>query len=300
MTTKHGLTNQIAINTGYLAMNTVIDFRELERKACHIRKHLIEMFSYGKFHHYGGSLSCVEILTCLYFAKMNFSARLLNDAGRDRFIMSKGHSVPTQYVILSMLDVLDPSELKTIKTFGSRLQGHPDIRKTPGIEACTGSLGQGLSVANGLALAARLDGLKFNIFVVAGDGELQEGQIWEAAMTSSHYKLNNICLIVDCNQYQSQGAVQELMNVEPIVQRFEAFGWRALSIDGHSIPQICKALEHVDNVSDKPLVIVAKTVKGKGISFLQNTYKGHNIALTADQYHTALREIETQLNELEQ
>lgn len=274
-------------------------FRELEKKAWQIRHQLIEMFSYGKFHHYGGSLSCVEILTCLYFAKMNFSAALLHDPARDRFIMSKGHSVPTQYVILAMLGILQFDELKTIKTLGSRLQGHPDIRKTPGIEACTGSLGQGLSVANGLALASKLDANPFMVYVLAGDGELQEGQIWEAVMTASHYRLGNICLFVDCNRYQSQGAVKDLMNVEPIARRFEAFGWRSLQVDGHNIPQLCHALADVDGRSDTPLVIVANTVKGKGVSFLENTHKGHNFALTPEQYRTALTEIETQLSKLE-
>jgi transketolase len=268
---------------------------ELERTAWTIRKKLIEMFSYGKAHHFGGSLSCVEIITALYFYKMRYTKEMIENPNRDRFVMSKGHSVPTQYVILSMLGVIPEEELFTIKQMGTRLQGHPDIRKTPGLEAPTGSLGQGLSFANGMALAGRLDGREYNVYVVLGDGELQEGQVWEAAMTTSHYGLTNVCAIVDRNRYQSQGEVDELKQVEPISMKWESFGWEACEVDGHDIGEICRALDRMEEGRNKPLVVVANTVKGKGVSFLEGTYKYHNYSLTEEEYEVAVREIERKL-----
>jgi transketolase len=268
---------------------------ELERTAWTIRKKLIEMFSYGKAHHFGGSLSCVEIITALYFYKMRYTKEMIENPNRDRFVMSKGHSVPTQYVILSMLGVIPEEELFTIKQMGTRLQGHPDIRKTPGLEAPTGSLGQGLSFANGMALAGRLDGREYNVYVVLGDGELQEGQVWEAAMTTSHYGLTNVCAIVDRNRYQSQGEVDELKQVEPISMKWESFGWEACEVDGHDIGEICRALDRMEEGRNKPLVVVANTVKGKGVSFLAGTYKYHNYSLTEEEYEVAVREIERKL-----
>lgn len=271
--------------------------KSLEATVWKIRLELIRMFSHGKFHHFGGSLSCVELMTALFFYKMNYSLKNMLAADRDRFIISKGHSVPTQYVILSMLGIIPKDELQTIKQLGSRLQGHPDIRKTPGIEAPTGSLGQGLSFANGIALAARMDSLHFNIYLILGDGELQEGQVWEAAMTTSHYRLNNICIIIDRNKYQSQGAVDQLMGVEPLADKWQAFGWNTARIDGHDIHQVCQALD--GHPSQKPLAIIADTVKGKGVSFLENSYKYHNYQLTADEYAQAEKEILDHLKLLE-
>jgi transketolase len=268
---------------------------DLARTAWEIRKKLIEMFSYGKAHHFGGSLSCVEILTALYFYKMRYTREMLENPERDRFVMSKGHSVPTQYVILSMLGIIPAEELLTIKRMGTRLQGHPDIRKTPGLEAPTGSLGQGLSFANGMALAGRLDGRKYNVYVVLGDGELQEGQVWEAAMTTSHYGLTNVCAIVDRNRYQSQGEVDELKGVEPIGKKWEAFGWEAVEVDGHDIGALCRALDGMGGERERPLAVVADTVKGKGVSFLEGTYKYHNYSLTEEEHKAAVEEIDKKL-----
>ena len=264
---------------------------ELTRKASEVRLNLIRMFSFGKVHHFGGSLSCADILTCLYFYKMRYSKELMDDPTRDRFIMSKGHSVPTQYVILGMLGVLPMDELKTIKSLGTRLQGHPDMLKTPGIEAPTGSLGMGLSYANGIGLAGRYDGLNFNIFLVLGDGEMQEGQNWEAAMTTSQYGLNNVCAIVDYNKFQSQGCTDEMMCLEKLTDKWQAFGWNSFEIDGHNVGEICTALDKLDGNNDKPIAIVANTVKGKGVSFLENSYKYHNYKLTEEEYRRAEREI---------
>jgi len=264
---------------------------ELELKAAEIRLELIRMFSFGKAHHFGGSLSCVELLTCLYFYKMRYSAALRDDPERDRFILSKGHSVPTQYVVLSMLGMFPMSELRTIKQLGTRFQGHPDITKTPGIEAPTGSLGQGLSFANGVALAARLDSKNFKIFVLLGDGELQEGQVWEAAMTSSHHRLTNVCVLIDCNKFQSQGSVQEIKGIEPLAEKWAAFGWDVIAIDGHDVVQICHALDRVDGRNEKPVAIIASTVKGRGVSFMENTFKYHNYSLTEQEHRDAEQEI---------
>jgi transketolase len=269
---------------------------DLERTAWTIRKKLIEMFSYGKAHHFGGSLSCVEILTALYFYKMRYTKESLLDPCRDRFVMSKGHSVPTQYVILSMLGVIPAEELLTIKRVGTRLQGHPDIHKTPGLEAPTGSLGQGLSFANGMAMAGRLDGRGYKVYVVLGDGELQEGQVWEAAMTTSHYGLKDVCVIVDRNRYQSQGEVEKLKGIDPIREKWESFGWEAHKVDGHDMGALCGVLDKIDSRRrERPLAIVADTVKGKGVSFLEGTYKYHNYSLTEEEYEAAVGEIEAKL-----
>jgi transketolase len=267
---------------------------ELRQVARRMRIELLKMFSYGKAHHFGGSLSCIEIVTALYFYKMNFSAGLLNSPERDRFIMSKGHSVPAQYVALALHGVLPLEELATIKRLGARLQGHPDMSKTPGIEAPTGSLGQGLSFANGLALGGRLDGLKFNLYVVLGDGELQEGQVWEAAMTTAHYRLGNICVIVDRNKYQSQGCIDDMMGVEPLQERFRSFGWDSARVDGHDLDALCAVLDRFDGQGRKPIAVIADTVKGKGVEFMENTHKYHNFAVTEEEYRAAMDRLEAE------
>lgn len=272
-------------------MKREVNLKELEKKAYQIRLELLRMFSHGKVHHFGGSFSCVELTTALYFYKMNYSAENKDDPARDRFIMSKGHSVPTQYVILAMLGIIPMDELKTIKRLGTRLQGHPDTLKTPGLEAPTGSLGQGLSYANGIALAAKMDNLTFNIYLILGDGELQEGQIWEAAMTTSHYHLKNICVIVDRNKYQSQGEVDQMMGIDPLTEKWKSFGWQSVKIDGHDIQQICQALDLMHDNNEKPLAIIADTVKGKGIGCIENTFKYHNFMLTEEEYLQAEKEI---------
>lgn len=278
-------------------MNPEERLSALQRAALEVRLELIRMFSYEKVHHFGGCLSCVDILTALYLYKMNFSAQRADAPQRDRFIMSKGHSIPAQYVLLARLEIIPKEELATIKMLGTRLQGHPDILKAPCLEAPTGSLGMGLSYANGIALAARLDGLKFNLYVLVGDGELQEGQIWEAAMTSSHYRLGNLCVLVDRNRFQSQGEVERGMGVEPLEDKWRAFGWEALRIDGHDLRQICDALDRMDGQREKPLAIIADTVKGKGVSFLEGTYQYHNAKLSREQYLRALEEIQQSLAE---
>jgi transketolase len=271
--------------------STAMNARTLERKAWEMRLELLRMFGVGKAHHFGGCFSCADMVTALYFHKMHYSAALQEAPERDRFIMSKGHTVPAQYVALAMHGVIPMAELRTIKKLGSRLQGHPDIKKTPGIEAPTGALGQGLSYANGIALAARLDGLKFNLYLIMGDGELQEGQPWEAAMTTSHHKLGNICVIIDRNGHQSQGCVSEIMNVEPLERKWEAFGWDTVRVNGHDMAALCGVLDRFDGKGTKPLAIIADTVKGKGVSFMEDTFKYHNAVLTTEQFEKAEQEL---------
>jgi len=271
---------------------------ELQLRAARIRLELLRIFSYGKAHHFGGSFSCVDLVTALFFYKMNYALKNWQAPDRDRFIMSKGHSVPVQYVVMGMLGIHDMAELRTIKQLGSIFQGHPDMKKTKGIEAPTGSLGQGLSFANGIALAGKHDGLDFNVFVVLGDGELQEGQVWEAAMTTSHYGLTNVCVLIDRNKFQSQGSIDDIMGVEPLEDKFSAFGWQTRRVNGHDMGEICNALDLFDGNNKKPLAIIADTIKGKGIDFIENTYKFHNYNLNKEEFFKAEQELINAVEEL--
>lgn len=278
-------------------MITETKIKELINISNDLRLDLLRMFSYGKAHHFGGSLSCVEMVAALYFYKMNYSKDIADDPSRDRFIMSKGHTVPVQYAALARMGVLPKDELKTIKQLGTRLQGHPDMRKTPGIEAPTGSLGMGLSFTNGIALAARADGLEFNLYTIMGDGEIQEGQVWEAAMSTSHYKLGNVCALIDRNQYQSQGSIDDIMSVEPLEDRFKSFGWDVARCNGHDMKDLCSILDSFSGNSGKPLAIICDTVKGKGVTFMEGTHKYHNFKLSEEEFKVAETEI---LNSIEQ
>ena len=270
---------------------------ELEKTAWEIRKTILEMFSYGKAHHFGGSMSCVELLTALYFYKMNYSLDNYKAPERDRFIMSKGHSVPAQYAVLAKLGIIPNELLNSIKQLGSPLQGHPDINKTAGLEAPTGSLGMGLSYANGIALSAGFDGYDFRVYVVLGDGEMQEGQVWEAAMTTSQYSLSGITAIVDSNKYQSQGSIAEIMDIEPLEEKFESFGWHTARVDGHNLEEVCNALDEAESTADRPSAIIADTIKGRGISFIEDSYKYHNYSLTQQQFDDARAEIDNKLKD---
>jgi len=264
----------------------------LQRRAREIRIALLRMMGAGKAHHFGGSLSAVEILVALYFYKMHYEHGDPGHADRDRVLLSKGHGVPTQYVCLAMLGVIGHDELPTLKTLGSRLQGHPDIRKTPGLEAPTGSLGQGLSFANGLALAARLDGSPHRVYVLLGDGELNEGQVWEAAMTSAHYRLDNLTALIDRNDLQAQGATEDRKRLEPLAAKWAAFGWHVLEVDGHDLRALCETLDQATEVRGRPTAIIARTVKGKGVSFLEGRFQYHNASLKPDELARALAELE--------
>ncbi|WP_249169630.1 transketolase [Fusobacterium necrophorum] len=249
------------------------------------------MICEAKSGHPGGSLSIVDILTALYYGEMKIDPTKPKMEGRDRFVLSKGHAAPALYAVLAERGYFPKEELMTLRKFGSHLQGHPDMKKVPGVEISTGSLGQGLSVANGMALNAKLFQEEYRVYVMMGDGELQEGQIWEAAMTAAHYKLDNLCAFVDVNNLQIDGSVDVVMGVEPLDKKWEAFGWNVISIDGHNFEEIFSALETAKTCKGKPTLILAKTVKGKGVSFMENVCGFHGTAPTAEERERALAEL---------
>jgi transketolase len=265
--------------------------RKLEDTARKLRQHVIRMIGVGKAGHLGGSCSLAEIAAALYFHVMQYDPRNITDPGRDRLILSKGHSVLIQYAALMELGVIPLTEREKVKTLAGILQGHPDMDKTPGLEAVTGSLGQGLSIGVGMALALRLDGSPARVFVIMGDGELAEGQLWEAAMAASRFGLNRITGIVDRNRIQATGPTREVFDITDIEKKWKAFGWNVLTVDGHDIAAVVKALRSAGRRKNAPTVIIADTVKGKGISFAENNAAFHNGILTQEQYDAALAEL---------
>ena len=267
------------------------DVEKLTSFARDIRVDILKMLTKAGSGHTGGSLSAVEIVVSLYFAWMKYDPQNPLMKERDRFILSKGHAAPLLYAVLSKAGYFPKVHLDTLRQYQSPLQGHPDMHKTPGVEVSSGSLGQGLSIANGMALACRLDNLKSRIFVLLGDGEIQEGQVWEAAMTAAHYKIDNICAFIDHNDLQIDGFVHDIMSIEPVKEKWEAFGWKAFSIDGHDFQQINNALNSAEKVKGKPTVIIAKTIKGKGVSAFENQVKYHGISPTNEELETALKEL---------
>ena len=267
------------------------DISFLKEKAKEIRKSIVSMITEAKSGHPGGSLSATDILTALYFSEMNIDPANPKMEGRDRFVLSKGHAAPAIYATLAERGYFSKDELLTLRKFGSRLQGHPDMKKLPGIEISTGSLGQGLSVANGMALNAKIFNENYRTYIILGDGEVQEGQIWEAAMTAAHYKLDNLCAFLDSNNLQIDGNVTEIMGVEPLDKKWEAFGWNVIKIDGHNFEEILSALEKAKECKDKPTMILAKTVKGKGVSFMENVCGFHGVAPTLEELERALAEL---------
>lgn len=267
------------------------DISFLKEKAKEIRKSIVSMITEAKSGHPGGSLSATDILTALYFSEMNIDPANPKMEGRDRFVLSKGHAAPAIYATLAEKGYFSKDELMTLRKFGSRLQGHPDMKKLPGIEISTGSLGQGLSVANGMALNAKMFNENYRTYVILGDGEVQEGQIWEAAMTAAHYKLNNLCAFLDNNNLQIDGNVSEIMGVEPLDKKWEAFGWNVIKIDGHDFEQILSALDKARECKDKPTMVIAKTIKGKGVSFMENVCGFHGVAPTLEELERALAEL---------
>ena len=244
--------------------------KELEAIAIKLRKDIIQMICAAASGHPGGSLSAADILTVLYFYKLNHKPQEPVWPDRDRFVMSKGHAAPVLYAALAEAGYFPKSYLKTLRQLGSSLQGHIDMLALPGIEMSTGSLGQGLSAANGMALAGKLDKKSYRVYCLLGDGECQEGQVWEAAMTAGHRKLDNLTAIIDNNKYQIDGAVAEIKGIEPIVDKFKAFNWHVLKCDGHNIKSIITALEEAEKIKGKPVMIVADTIKGKGVPFMEN------------------------------
>jgi len=252
------------------------------------------MLEESKSGHPGGSLSAAEILTYLYFKEMNIDPKDPQKRDRDRFVLSKGHAAPVLYAVLANRGYFEKSELMKLRKIDSMLQGHPDMKGTPGVDMSTGSLGQGLSAANGMALAGKLDNLDYRVFVLIGDGELQEGQIWEAAMTAAHYKLDNVTAFIDHNHLQIDGFNDEVMTVEPVDKKWEAFGWNVVKIDGHSLEDIESAIEAAKLVKGKPTMIIAETVKGKGVSYMENQAGWHGVTPNEEQAKLAMCELEVE------
>lgn len=241
--------------------------------------------------HPGGSLSAIDILTALYMKVMRHDPTNPLWPDRDRLVLSKGHSAPALYAILAMSGYIDKEELLTLRKLGSRLQGHPSMNKTPGIDISTGSLGQGLSIAVGMALGAKLDRKDYRVYCLMGDGEIQEGQIWEAAMSAIHYKVDNLCAILDRNQLQIDGPTEKVMSIEPVFPKFKAFGWHVIEINGHDFKEILRALKEAETFKGKPTIIIANTVKGKGVSFMEGAVGFHGKPPTAEELEHGLSEL---------
>ncbi len=271
--------------------HVIAEQARLQETARQVRLDIIEMLFRAGSGHLGGSLSAAEILVALFFAEMRFRVDDPCWPDRDRFILSKGHGAPAYYAVLARLGYFPREELATLRQFGSILQGHPDSACTPGVEIPTGSLGQGLSVANGLALAARLSGRPGRVYVLLGDGEIQEGQIWEAAMTAAHYDLDNLTAIVDRNRLQIDGHTVEIMSLEPLAQKWKAFGWHTLEVDGHDIGALLAALKTCREAKGRPSMIIARTIKGKGVSIFEDQKKYHGVVPTPEEYQQALKEL---------
>lgn len=268
-----------------------VNTKELQDIAKTVRKDIITMITQSASGHPGGSLSEVEILTTLYFKEMNINPQNPQDPDRDRFVLSKGHGAPGLYSVLARKGYFDVSELNNLRKLGSILQGHPNMNYVPGIDMSTGSLGQGISAAVGMALAGKLDKKTYRVYSLLGDGELGEGEVWEAAMSAAHYKLDNLTAFVDFNGLQIDGKCEEVMNSNPIDDKFKAFGWNVITIDGHDFEQIINAIEESKNTKNKPTVIICKTVKGKGVSFMENQAGWHGSAPNKEQCEEALKEI---------
>jgi transketolase len=266
-------------------------YEDLKRIATKLRMDVIKMLKEAKSGHPGGSLSACEIITVLYFKEMNIDSNNPNWPDRDRFVLSKGHGAPILYAALAEKGYFPKEELMKLRKIDSMLQGHPDMKDTPGVDMTTGSLGQGLAAANGMALAGKLDNKNYRVYALLGDGEVQEGIIWEAAMLAAHYQLDNLTVFLDHNGLQIDGLNREVMNIEPIDEKFRAFGWHVINIDGHDFEQIINAIEEAKNTKGKPTIIIAKTVKGKGVSFMENQYEWHGKAPSEEEAVKALEEL---------
>ena len=269
----------------------VKDVNELQKYANKIRQGVIKAVYSAKSGHPGGSLSIAEILAVLYFNQMNIDERNPKAKERDRLVLSKGHTSPALYSALALRGFFDVKDLENFRNIKSNLQGHPDMKNIPGVDASTGSLGQGLSIANGMAISSKMDSEGVRVYCICGDGEIEEGQIWEAAMTSAHYKLDNLCLIIDNNNLQIDGKVSEVMNIYPIDEKFRSFGFEVINVDGHNISELISAFEQAKKTKGKPTVIIANTIKGKGVSFMENQAGWHGKAPNEEQYKQAMKEL---------
>ncbi|MBO5571738.1 MAG: transketolase [Ruminococcus sp.] len=272
--------------------------KDLQKIACKVRMGVIEGTYNAKSGHPGGSLSISDTLTYLYFNKMNVDAKDPENADRDRFVLSKGHTAPALYSVLAQKGYFSVDELKSLRHIGALLQGHPCIH-IPGVDMSSGSLGQGISAACGMALAGKISGKSYNVYTVLGDGEIEEGQVWEAAMFAAHYGLGNLVAVVDNNGLQIDGPITEVCSPEPITDKFAAFGWHVITMDAHDFDSIDAAFEEASKVTDKPVAIIQKSVKGKGVSFMENQVGWHGTAPNKEQYDQAMAELNAQLKELE-
>ncbi|WP_373897537.1 transketolase [Haloimpatiens sp. FM7315] len=268
-----------------------VNTKELQSVAKTIRRDIITMLTESASGHPGGSLSEVEILTTLYFKEMNVDPQNPKDENRDRFVLSKGHGAPALYSVLARKGFFDVSELKNLRKLGSILQGHPNMNYVPGIDMSTGSLGQGISTAVGMALAGKLDKKEYRVYSILGDGELEEGEVWEASMSGAHYKLDNLTAFVDLNGLQIDGKCENVMNSNPVPDKFKAFGWNVIECNGHDFEEIIKAIDEAKATKGKPTVVICKTVKGKGVSFMENEAGWHGTAPNKEQCEQALKEI---------
>lgn len=285
-------TNRQSVLSDRLERRIGMEYKELKLTANDIRKGIIDAVYHAGCGHPGGSLSAAEILTCLFFKELNIDENDPGKENRDRFVLSKGHVTPGYYAALARRGFFPAAELSTFRKIGSRLQGHPDMKKTPGVDMSSGSLGQGVSVAAGMALSGKLSSKDYRVYALAGDGEIQEGQVWEAAMFAAHRKLDNLTVIVDNNNLQIDGTVEEICSPYPIDKKFEAFGFHAITVDGHSFEELERAFLTARETKGKPTVIIAKTIKGKGISFMENNLSWHSGALNEEQYQLAMEELE--------
>lgn len=265
--------------------------RNLRKKAQAMRKDIVKMIGAAKSGHPGGSLSAADIVATLYFHVMKHDPQNPKWLERDRFVLSKGHAGPVLYAALAEAGYFPKEELLTFRKLNSRIQGHPDMNKTPGVDFSTGSLGQGFGAANGMAMAAKLDKLNHHIYVMIGDGESQEGEIWEAAMSGAHYKLDNLTAVLDHNGLQIDGPNLEVMGLEPVADKWRAFGWNVIEIDGHNFEQILAAFDPARIVPGKPTMIIARTVKGKGVSFMENAVDWHGKAPKPEEVEMAVAEL---------
>lgn len=264
---------------------------KLSRLACELRFQALNSIYFAKSGHPGGSLSCIDFLIYLYFKELNVSPENLNSFDRDRFVLSKGHAAPALYAVLAKRGFFSESSLLTLRQLGSFLQGHPNMKTTPGVEMSTGSLGQGISAACGMALGLKMDGIAANVFCLLGDGEIEEGQVYEALMFASHYCLSNLCLAVDNNGLQIDGTVESVAGLCQISEKFEAFGFEVAEVDGHNFNEIESAIEHFKQTNNKPFVIILKTKKGCGVSFMENEVSWHGNAPNEEQFALAEKEL---------
>ena len=272
--------------------------KQLEINACKVRLGILEGVFNAKSGHPGGSLSIADVLTYLYFAKMNIYPDMPDEPERDRLVLSKGHTAPALYSVLALKGFFDRSELKNLRHIGALLQGHPCIH-IPGVDMSSGSLGQGISAACGMALSGKISGNTYKVYTILGDGEIEEGQVWEAAMFAAHYNLDNLVAVIDNNGLQIDGKIQDVMSPYPIAEKFEAFGWHTIKMNAHDFDDIERAFNEAEKIAGQPVAIIQTSVKGKGVSFMEKNVSWHGAAPNAEQYEQAVNELTAVLKELE-